>query len=437
MGVACKGEMIASPMVNSDRDTFLPLTNSTLRHEGNHWFRSIYVCVVLVNVVILALLASVLVHTYMYFLRHFSSADQLNDFVPLSFALNPRVATQNMTILQNASVFDRRDRGRHHTNQTDRSNSSTAASIMPLVEQVPLECVCRRAIHNVSWVENIIVWDQPAQRLCNFHHFSPVETKELLAKESILVMGDSVSRELAINMAGILLDTDFVTSIVDQDAPHNHIDTNPLEFIGHPPSTDYQLKFFWGESFPLILLKVQTIPHNVTTAIISFGAWFKGAGLNPNNAELRHDLLSLVWTLCSSPGSTSFVIRLPTLGIYDDDNQNIDFVRSLMLKLMFPNNTSTLCCGNHSIVMHDTYTIMEKRSRGELRLPATDHGIFHFAPIMRVNLMQSVFNILPFLTKGGRDPCCMPVTDQFKAPVRKSTLGGQFRLIWFDFNLLN
>eukprot|EP00301_Raphidiophrys_heterophryoidea_P008512 c13142_g1_i11.p1 GENE.c13142_g1_i11~~c13142_g1_i11.p1 ORF type:complete len:438 (+),score=109.82 c13142_g1_i11:54-1316(+) len=314
----------------------------------------------------------------------------------------------------NGTVFDQA-----HTHPVLNSSTSLLSQV-----EVPRQCVCRRAISDVSWVENILVWEQPAQRVCNFHHFSPADAKKLLAKENIIVLGDSVSRQLAFNMAGMLLDKDLVTAIVDWDTSKHfrHTNLDALEFMGLPPNTTFHLQFFWGEKFPLISLKAQIIPRNATTAIISFGAWFDVAGLGSQSSILRHDLVSLVWTLCSSPGNTTFVIRLPTLSIQENQNRNLDYLRSLMLDLIFPNNATTVCCGNHSIVKHDTHAIMDKRSRGAIRLPATDNITYHLAPIMKVNLMQSVLNILPHLTKGGSDPCCVPVTDRFKAPVKNGTL---------------
>eukprot|EP00301_Raphidiophrys_heterophryoidea_P008513 c13142_g1_i12.p1 GENE.c13142_g1_i12~~c13142_g1_i12.p1 ORF type:complete len:477 (+),score=135.76 c13142_g1_i12:97-1527(+) len=369
-------------------DTLTPLANTKHRsREMYNLFRAKLVCVVGVSVVVLT--------STVFGQKDFSSTDHLHAFAPNHIRLNT-------------------------------NHDGTMTLFKHVTRQVPPspQCVCRRAIANVSWVENILVWEQPTQSLCNFHHFSQAEAKELLAKENMLLLGDSLSRQLSINMAGILLDKDFVPALVDRDTPSKiiHADSNPLDLMGHPRNTPFHLKFFWSPFFPLISLKAQTIPQNVTTAIISFGAWFQRTGLNATNSALRHDLVSLVWTLCSSPGNTTFVIRLPTLSIQENQNRNLDYLRSLMLDLIFPNNATTVCCGNHSIVKHDTHAIMDKRSRGAIRLPATDNITYHLAPIMKVNLMQSVLNILPHLTKGGSDPCCVPVTDRFKAPVKNGTL---------------
>eukprot|EP00301_Raphidiophrys_heterophryoidea_P005989 c12455_g2_i1.p1 GENE.c12455_g2_i1~~c12455_g2_i1.p1 ORF type:complete len:453 (+),score=125.32 c12455_g2_i1:1021-2379(+) len=219
----------------------------------------------------------------------------------------------------------------------------------------------------------------------------------------------------------MLRDGDRWAEFLDSD-PGIHEDLDIITLLAISPNTTRCLTFIWAACFPEIHHTFTTTspPLSATSMVISFGAWFSKC-LLVDNKLVKYDILAMMRELCAMPGNTRFIIRTPTASINPDDNSNIDQIRLLMLELIFP-ASNTVCCGNHSIVLFDTYNIMRDRSYYG-RQPAEDNGIYHFTATLRVSMAEAVVNLMAHLAKSnanGGDACCVPA--QTTLPVSNSSI---------------
>eukprot|EP00301_Raphidiophrys_heterophryoidea_P022938 c6967_g1_i1.p1 GENE.c6967_g1_i1~~c6967_g1_i1.p1 ORF type:complete len:295 (+),score=46.21 c6967_g1_i1:891-1775(+) len=115
--------------------------------------------------------------------------------------------------------------------------------------------------------------------------------------------------------------------------------------------------------------------------------------------------------MCKRPGNSTFVIRSPTLGMTEWKNQILVAFRDEMMTMIFK-GTSTVCCGNHRIVFLDSQLMLDPKSHVGIDRPLPPRGDpskFHWPSMIRLNLLQSIWNLLRWVPEANtQEDCCIP-----------------------------